>query len=57
MFLYYFIGLVVRLDILRLYKDNTFGVKNTGLERVKSGWRWREIGIYICSVGDVWMSL
>ena len=57
MFLYYFIGLVVRLDILRLYKDNTFGVKNTGLERVKSGWRWREIGIYICLVCDLWMSL
>lgn len=32
MFLDYFIGLVVRLDILRLYKDNTFGVKNTWLE-------------------------
>ena len=27
----YFIGLVVRLDILRLYKDNTFGVKNMGV--------------------------
>lgn len=36
-FLYYFIGLVVRLDILRLYKDNTFGVKNMGLDRVKIG--------------------
>lgn len=29
-FLGYFIWLVVRLDILRLYKDNTLGVKNIG---------------------------
>lgn len=46
MFLDDFIWLVVRLDILRLYKDNTFGVKNTGLEMVKSGWRWRGRGIW-----------
>ena len=31
MFLYYFIWLVVRVNIIRLYKDNTFGVKNTGV--------------------------
>lgn len=33
----YFIWLVVRVYILRLYKDNTFGVKNTVLGRDESG--------------------
>lgn len=47
-------GFVVRLDILRLCKDNTFGVKNMGLDRVKSGLWWIGMDVYsyfdLCAV-------